>query len=313
MMMRALTRPGCIGAMVLMIGGASLAAQGRGTFTVATAGIELRNIDSFENVPAITGAPFSAEATTEFLQMLPDGNRIEQRYSTSLARDARGRTRREQQVALVGPFSVLQGSDKLYTLRTGVNWTGVAQGETPRLVIISDPVDGVSYTLDESRKEARLSAPVALQKLTLDGTARDALKKIEIQLRTAGADRAGSGQPTVEQLGTRQIEGITATGVRTTTTIPAGQIGNLNPINLVTERWFSEELGMAVLITRSDPRSGDTTYRLKNIVRAEPPPDLFTVPSDYKIVDPVVLKKLEIQKMQDAHGIGGRGKGEPTR
>ena len=42
---------------------------------------------------------------------------------------------------------------------------------------------------------------------------------------------------------------------------------------------------MAVLITRRDPRSGDTVYRLTNIVRAEPPPDLFTVPSDYRIVD----------------------------
>ena len=131
--------------MILMVGGASLAAQGRGAFTVSTAGVELRTIDSFENVPAITGAPFTAEATTEFVQMLADGNRIEQRYSTSVARDGRGRTRREQQVALVGPFSVLQGSDKLFTLRTGVNWQGsAAQVETPRLVIISDPVDGVS-------------------------------------------------------------------------------------------------------------------------------------------------------------------------
>ena len=70
-----------------------------------------------------------------------------------------------------------------------------------------------------------------------------------------------------------------------TTTIPAGQMGNLNPINVVTERWISKELQMAVLITRRDPRSGDTVYRLTNIVRAEPPPDLFTVPSDYRIVD----------------------------
>jgi hypothetical protein len=51
---------------------------------------------------------------------------------------------------------------------------------------------------------------------------------------------------------------------------------------------------MAVLITRRDPRSGETVYRLTSIVRAEPPPDLFTVPSDYRIVD---LKLIEERKI----------------
>ena len=100
----------------------------------------------------------------------------------------------------------------------------------------------------------------------------------------------------VEPLGTRQIEGVSAEGTRMTTTIPAGQIGNLNPINVVSERWFSKELQMAVLITRRDPRSGDTVYRLTNIVRTEPPPDLFTVPSDYRIVD--LQKQVDSLKLQ---------------
>jgi hypothetical protein len=62
---------------------------------------------------------------------------------------------------------------------------------------------------------------------------------------------------------------------------------------MVTERWFSKELQMAVLITRRDPRSGETVYRLTNIVRAEPPPDLSSVPSDYRVVD---FKHLEQMK-----------------
>ena len=33
-----------------------------------------------------------------------------------------------------------------------------------------------------------------------------------------------------------------------------------------------------------DPRTGDVEYRLMNIVRTEPPADLFMVPSDYTIV-----------------------------
>ena len=106
----------------------------------------------------------------------------------------------------------------------------------------------------------------------------------------------GANAVIVESLGTRQIEGVRAEGTRLTTTIPAGQIGNLNPIHVVNERWFSKELQMAVLITRRDPRSGDTVYRLANIVRNEPPPDLFTVPSDYRIVD--LGKKIDEAKMQ---------------
>lgn len=304
-------------AAALVLGMASVAAQERRA-VMATPGWELRNVESAENVPAITGAPFTADATTEFIQTLPDGNRIEQRYSTSVARDGRGRTRREQQLALVGPLTaVLQGDGRLYAFNTvgrggrGDWQTGNAQGEPPRFVIISDPVEGVSYTLDAAHKEARRSSPMVLQKLE-NGPRVEELKKLEATLQKAAeTELVGIERAEVEQLGTRQIEGVAATGVRLTTTIPAGRIGNLNPINLVTERWFSDALGMAVQITRSDPRSGETVYRLKNIVRAEPPPDLFSVPSDYKVIDSNFEKKiLEIQRLG---GAGGRGKVDPIR
>ena len=60
-----------------------------------------------------------------------------------------------------------------------------------------------------------------------------------------------------------------------------------------------------VLITRKDPRSGDTVYRLTNILRAEPPPDLFTVPSDYRVVDmrkkePHIVFEQELKKLERA-------------
>jgi hypothetical protein len=34
----------------------------------------------------------------------------------------------------------------------------------------------------------------------------------------------------------------------------------------------------------SDPRTGDNTYRLTNINRAEPDPSLFQVPPDYTVI-----------------------------
>ena len=86
-----------------------------------------------------------------------------------------------------------------------------------------------------------------------------------------------------EQLGAQTIEGVVAEGTRTTFTIAAGKIGNDRPIVTVNERWYSQELQTVVLSKNSDPRMGETTYRLTNIDRSEPDPSLFQVPADYRI------------------------------
>jgi hypothetical protein len=86
-----------------------------------------------------------------------------------------------------------------------------------------------------------------------------------------------------EDLGVQSIEGVEATGTRTVTTIPAGDIGNERPIEIVYEKWYSKELQLVVMSKHSDPRFGEQTYRLTNIVRSEPDPSLFEVPSGYKV------------------------------
>lgn len=246
-----------------------------------------------EAIPVIRNAPFSADAVTEFTQTLGDGNRIERRYTSSMARDSRGRTRREEELALVGALG--------------------ATGPAPRLVTIADPEARVSYTLDESTRLAHRNG-IAAGKLThlstmVDATGAAAVRGIEgrrvVALPPGAVAEAGSvvarladGTSAVltESLGTRTLEGVRAEGTRVTSTIPAGAIGNLLPIEVVTERWFSPDLQMAVLITRRDPRAGDSVYRLTNIVRAEQPEALFTVPPGYDVRDGALsgtLKKLE--------------------
>jgi hypothetical protein len=88
-----------------------------------------------------------------------------------------------------------------------------------------------------------------------------------------------------EDLGSQTMEGIIVNGLRTTRTIPAGEIGNERPITVVTEVWTSPDLKTVVYSKRSDPRMGEQTYQLTNIVRAEPDASLFTVPGDFKIVE----------------------------
>ena len=76
-----------------------------------------------------------------------------------------------------------------------------------------------------------------------------------------------------------------ADGTRTTQIIPAGRIGNDQPIQIVTETWYSADLKTAVLSKRTDPRMGETVTRLTNLNRAEPAHSLFEIPADYKVTE----------------------------
>ena len=99
-----------------------------------------------------------------------------------------------------------------------------------------------------------------------------------------------------EELGTRTIEGVEAQGTRTTVTIPAGEIGNERPIEIVSERWYSNELQTVVMSRHADPRFGETTYRLANVSRAEPDKALFEVPSDYTVEEIPGDLKVKVQR-----------------
>jgi hypothetical protein len=221
----------------------------------------------------VTGAPYSADIVTEVVQPLADGNRIERRSTSVFARDAQGRVRRELQLAAIGPL-VPSGNASIIT--------------------ITDPVAGAHYSLDRDRKVATRSPMPFIKRFEGPpgaGERRVVEERMAVQGGALVARRAviagraamtGSAART-EKLGTKEIQGVRAEGTRTVVTIPAGAIGNQAPIEVVSERWYSPELQAVVLSRRVDPRFGETTYRVENIVRAEPPADLFQVPSDYKI------------------------------
>ena len=319
--------------VVIIVWSAALAVDVTGTAaqTVVSggrgsAGVMIQKLDhiveavSDEDVPTIVDSPFSAEATTEFTQILSDGNRIERRYSTSLARDGKGRTRREQEVALIGPLALFDPGAAAGAGRARVEPDG--SGQPPRFVTIADPVAGVTYTLDARAKVAHRSSlpvggrggPVVLRMPdagvvaggaigwtasfsvnTASGLGAETEHKERVFEAATALAGARLGTETIEKLGIAEIEGVMAEGTRTTMTIAAGSVGNQLPIEVVTERWYSPALQMAVRITRRDPRSGETIYRLTNLSRTEPPADLFVPPSDYQVLD---INKLRIQTFQ---------------
>jgi hypothetical protein len=104
------------------------------------------------------------------------------------------------------------------------------------------------------------------------------------------------GEAKTDSLGRQVIEGVEAEGARKTHTIPAGEIGNEQPINIVFEEWYSPELQVVVMRKSTDPRFGETTYRLTNINRSEPASSLFEVPGNYTIKEDNLKSKFFVEK-----------------
>ena len=230
-------------------------------------GTMLMGVDPGPMGRVVKGAPFSAEAVTVASQTLADGNVIERTFTATLARDGDGRVRTEQTIALVGPLS-----------------TG---GAAPRMTTIADPVAGVHYMLDESRRLALRRPFGAVPPPPPPGGERPRGPRPEGPPREPRPDAVPPPPPgsVEEALGTKEIAGLEATGTRVTTTIPAGAMGNARPIVLVMERWVSTALSVPVRIVRRDPRMGDTLYELRKVVRGEPDAALFQVPTGYTVQD----------------------------
>lgn len=272
-------------------------ALSEGTFKLlwSKMNVELRKV--------VKGSPYSAVAVSEHTQTLSDGNQIVKRSEAVYYRDSEGRVRIERRLDNIGTWK--------------------AAGEPPRVIMISDPVAGRSYTLDPATLTARVdlydsrAEPDKLKKRPagvtgekpLDNSARMVtdparLKMLEEKLavkkkkptdldpdfdrsaKTGETSKVPSDQRVKkESLGTQAMEGLTVEGTRLTQTIPAGEIGNTLPIQIIDEDWYSPELQLRVMTKHSDPRSGESIFRLTNINRSEPSPSLLEVPVGYTVID----------------------------
>lgn len=92
-------------------------------------------------------------------------------------------------------------------------------------------------------------------------------------------------QPSVasEKLGKSTIQGIEVLGARITQTIPAGKIGNDQPLVTTQETWEAPSFGLTLRSVQDDPRTGTTTRELVNLTQGEPDPALFQPPDGYDI------------------------------
>ena len=207
----------------------------------------------------------------------PDQPQIER----PIARDGRGRERREHQAMVVGPDG---------------------RAAIAALVTITDPVAGTAVTIDHERQLAtRLTAaPLAAGAPAPPGPRRRGRRAWVPPAAVRGAGRpaprwrwtgsTGAGFKTAVPRAPRRARDVGPRSTRRPSRAcgPKGR-GPPSPFpparsatscrsQIVSERWYSPELKAVVLSRRADPRFGETVFRLINLVRGEPGADFFEIP-----------------------------------
>lgn len=219
---------------------------------------------------AVKGSPFSAQAIVEASQTLANGAHVSHKMTGTLYRDSEGRTRQE-----------------------------LPRDGAPEIVFINDTVGGVRYDLHMFQRtvsKVEIGEPLLNREPEMrarsnrESEEREQMEKANLVNSRRSQEK--EPQRKVESLGTQSFEGVQAEVTRFTITFPAGSEGNDQPFDIVSERWYSPELQVVVVGKRSDPRSGEITYRLTNINRGEPSRSLFEAPADFTVTD----QKMEMRR-----------------
>jgi hypothetical protein len=247
--------------------------------------------------PALVNAPYSGETVTENSQTLADGTHIKRPggRQEKTWRDSQGRVRTE------GPmFGPRRDAD------------------APALIAeISDPVAGYVYVLDNVTKVAhriKVSPPPQRPATEAQGVAAttpgitgypgsiggapNIISTVLAVPGVGGGTGSGGGvvrtnpdaarprpNVTIEDLGSKTIDGVLVYGTRRTVIIPEGEQGNDRPMTTTGEEWISKDLHLTILSTHYNPASGTSTTRIANLSTSEPDPALFMVPAGYTVVD----------------------------
>lgn len=252
----------------------------------------------------LKNAPFSAVVITQYDRALDNGGRIHRETQGRVYRDSQGRMRTESEMPSAQPTA-----------------------EKHEHITINDPVQHMVINLNPKSRTATIyhfgedvgpNVPGSLNAKTQSSQSNERSSTpphstIQIGSKApspiaAGAinnappaDRSRTGtskhkvdpvqtspsDTTTVSLGSRNIEGVTAIGTRTTRTLDADLMGREKPVVTASETWFSPELGTTVLTITDDGQSGHSTMKLVNIMRTEPEAHLFRIPADYAVRDSV--------------------------
>jgi hypothetical protein len=199
-------------------------------------------------VTPVANAPFSAVINVERTIINNDGSVMQFKNVRHIGRDSQGRVHNESREPVPASST-----------------------KTPQLLHIHlyDPQTRISTDIDPGRHvywTVVLNHPPATEPPSLRFSAPD-----------------GQAPPNEfakeEDLGTREIEGVSAHGIRQTQSIPDS---GGKEIVVTDEYWYSADLRINLLIKHTDPRSGNKTMTVNEITRTEPDRAFFEVPEGYK-------------------------------
>jgi len=217
--------------------------------------------------------PFTAEYVTTSTMASSSGAPKTIVLKENVARDSQGRIRFEK-------HGVAQPPDdrKTVTLETpdGKPFT-VTREEYGTLIDIFDCASGTSIRIQPGMRIATVK----------EDTSAAPAPPSRHAYSTSYIPGPGAKMPpniTVEQLGIRDIQGIPARGVKTTT-LGTEKDGEWNgkPVS-ESELWVSDDLAAQVLSIRKDLKTGsEGRSELMAIKREEPDPALFQIPTGYEV------------------------------
>jgi hypothetical protein len=221
---------------------------------------------------AVKNAPYSANVITTYERTLPSGELLHGETHGKVYRDSQGRTRRETQA--VGPTASAQKSV---------------------FIFINDPISNTVTSLDPRSMTARVnqwpfpalgSVGSAPEQVVADHPPA-AASEGPAKLWAAAVAPAAGGVPAMktEDLGSREMEGLTVTGRKITRILPAAIGGDQQPRTMVSTTWVSADLKVTVATETDNGQAGHHTTKLVNIVRTEPAAGLFQIPAGYTVAD----------------------------
>lgn len=206
--------------------------------------------------------PFSATIRTTHEQKLADGNSIHGEVFTHEYRDSAGRLRAETSMPCqIGPDGLPHPTLNVL-VEDPVNHTHMSwqlNGNGP----------GVVHLLNQPTPDASAAAPPPPTE--------------EQRRRSDQMRQQWSRNTRHELLGTRTIAGVLTEGSRQITTIPAGEQGNAEPMEISIEVWIAKDTGIAMLRVDDSPTGGRTTTEVTDFAIGEPDPSVFIPPPDYKV------------------------------
>jgi hypothetical protein len=249
--------------------------------------------ERLEQERVVQGAPYCADATNETVHDLADGNRIVQRQTSRQCRDGQGRTRQEirtpdgrVRIYLHDPVAHeawMLDTDRKLAVRLGAPLLAMGANAQPhvwdRFVVWGKGVgEKIRHTFRRGSDASAEAAPAPPELGRFPGMGMP--PPLALHARLLGPRGLG----TTTMLPGETLEGLRAEGKRTIWTIEAGKIGNEKPITIVNEVWSSPELGITLKTRDVDPVVGEASFRVQNVARGEPDPQLFKVPAEFSKV-----------------------------